>query len=459
MDVIYTHQRSKKSFWLKVTMVMISLLIFTGVATQHAQAATLNSQIPDLSEWQGELSASQVKKLAKVEPFIILRVQQGSDYKDKYFSHNAALCQQYGLKYGAYSYSQYSSTSDAKQEAKDLYNRAPNASFYVNDYEEQTVTSGTTNSATKAWYTELHSLTSKHVLFYSYNSFAQSYAASALKSYDGFWLASYTQAEPTGISHVLWQYTDEWNCSPIGELVDASLKKGKTNSWFVDSTSNAISYKKYVTENGAKSSYTIWKNLSFTAKSGQTGTSGKTYYAKYYYKHSNGSTYLSLYDKNGKWVGYVNANAMTVMTAHSFNHSVTIYDPNYTVWNNFVWANVKHYSKNYVNQQFTVKYQYYRGNGQAYYSLYKGNTWFGYVNANATWKAIGTNKTVQIAKQNQTIWRNLSFTKKYGSTNTYYGQTYTVKYYYNHPNGSTYYSLYNGKTWIGYINKNMVTSN
>ncbi|MCV3315309.1 hypothetical protein NVV78_05040 [Pediococcus ethanolidurans] len=454
MEQLHTHPR----VWsLRLLIGLLVMFAFTIVANKQAQAASLNSQVPDLSEWQGKLTATQVKNLAKVEPFIILRVQYGSDYKDKYFAHNAALCAQYGLKYGVYSFSQYISTSDAKQEAKDLYTRAPNASFYVNDYEEQTVTSGTTNSATKAWYTELHSLSpNKRILFYSYNSFAQTYAASAMKSYNGYWLADYTSIQPTGITHVLWQYTDDWYSSPIAEYVDASLKYNENTSWFL--SSKAISYKKYVTENSAKPGYTIWKNLMFTSKNGTTGTSGRTYYAKYYYKHYNGSKYLSLYNKNNQWVGYVNANAMSVMTAHSYKHTATIHKSTYDVWNNFLWAKVKHYTKNYMNKQYTVKYQYFRGNGQAYYSLYKGNTWFGYVNANATLQAITTNKTVKITKKNQTIWKNLSFTKKLGSTNNYYGKTYTVKCYCNHPNGNVYYSLYIGNTWVGYINKNVVTS-
>ncbi|KWZ85954.1 hypothetical protein HMPREF3213_00196, partial [Heyndrickxia coagulans] len=36
----------------------------------------------------------------------------------------------------------------------------------------------------------------------------------------------------------------------------------------------------------------------------------KTYLAKYAYYHSNGLTYLSLYDGKGKWVGYINAKAV-----------------------------------------------------------------------------------------------------------------------------------------------------
>ena len=229
-----------------------------------------------------------------------------------------------------------------------IYIRARLTLAFVNDYEEQTVTSGTTNSATKAWYTELNSLTTNRILFYSYSSFAQTYAATAMTSYDGFWLASYTLLNQpkfrmysgnTRMIGIVHQSPNMWM------LVCVPLKA----TWFLSTASTAgkaISYKKYVSENTAKSSYTIWGNLTFTKKLGKTAQkAAKTYYAKYEYKHSNGSTYLSLYDKNGKWVGYVNANSMTVMTGHAYKHTATIYKTGYSVWNNFLWAKVKHYTK------------------------------------------------------------------------------------------------------------------
>lgn len=107
MNSVHMHPTWKKNWSLKFILVVMGFLIFAGFTMQTTHAATLNSQVPDLSEWQGKLTATQVKNLAKVEPFIILRVQYGSDYKDKYFAQNAALCEQYGLKYGVYSFSQY----------------------------------------------------------------------------------------------------------------------------------------------------------------------------------------------------------------------------------------------------------------------------------------------------------------------------------------------------------------
>lgn len=293
-------------FGVRCLLAAVTLMAGVGALNQTAHAATMGTSIPDLSEWQGALTANEVQNLKKTVPFVILRVQYGSDYKDKDFAANVALCEKYGLEYGVYSFSQYSSTSDAKTEAKDLYTRAPNADFYVNDYEDQTVSSGTTNSATAAWYSELRSKAPhKRILFYSYQSFANEYAATAMTKYDGYWLAAYQSAEPT-VAHVLWQYTDSYYASALNQNVDASKKHGKNKSWFL--SSRAISFNKAVTVK--KAGYTIWRSLAWTKTNGTTKT-GTTYTAKYYYNHFNGSTYYSLY-QNGKWVGYVNKNAMTV---------------------------------------------------------------------------------------------------------------------------------------------------
>ncbi|MCY9807423.1 GH25 family lysozyme [Lentilactobacillus senioris] len=196
-----------------------------------------SNSVPDLSEWQGSFTDAQVKKLKNQVPFVILRVQYGSDYKDKTFNHNVALMQKYGVPYGVYSFSQYSSASDAKTEARDLYNRAPDAEFYVNDYEDQT-TSGNTNTAATNWYNTIKPLAgSRKVLLYSYASFMQSYASSAVKDYDGFWLAAYQTSEPTSASHVLWQYTDSYYMSSLGQAVDASVSTSKDSSWFLSGAS------------------------------------------------------------------------------------------------------------------------------------------------------------------------------------------------------------------------------
>lgn len=375
--VAIIEKKRRKFRWFWIGLAAMSVL--SGLATSAKPAkAAVGTSIPDLSEWQGALTAIEVKNLKKTVPFVILRVQYGSDYKDKDFATSAALCKKYGLKYGVYSFSQYSSTADAKTEAKDLYSRAPDAKFYVNDYEDQTVTSGTTNSATAAWYTALRAKAPhKRILFYSYNSFATEYANTAMKNYDGYWLAAYQSTEPT-TAHVLWQYTDDWHSTALGQYVDASKKHGKNESWFL--SSRAISYNKTVT--ASKAGYSIWRSLMFTSSKGKTKL-GTDYTAKYYYDHYNGRTYYSLYNKNGTWVGYVNKNALTTLTAKAYAHTATFTKSGYRLWSSLMFKTVKHTSTSLMNKSYTIKYRYVCGNGTTYYSVYDGSTWMGYVNAHA----------------------------------------------------------------------------
>ena len=57
--------------------------------------------------------------------------------------------------------------------------------------------------------------------------------------------------------------------------------------------------------------YKLYKNFKW--KKSKTKVYKKTYTAKYRYKHENGSKYLALYTKSGKFVGYINAKAAKVV--------------------------------------------------------------------------------------------------------------------------------------------------
>lgn len=212
-------------------------LTIGGTAQVHA--ATL--PVLDLSEWQGNITATEAKQLKTETGGVILRVQYGSSYADKTFVHNVKLLKSAGVKYGVYSFSQYTSASDAKAEAKELYTRAKGyaPAFYVNDAEVNTITSGSYSTATKAWATEMQSLTSQPVYLYSYRSFYTSYINS-LSGYDGFWLAAYTSVTPTPKNYQLWQYSESHYSTALKQSVDAS--KQVSGSWFGTSTISTSSY-------------------------------------------------------------------------------------------------------------------------------------------------------------------------------------------------------------------------
>ncbi|KRM55186.1 hypothetical protein [Lacticaseibacillus sharpeae] len=226
---------------------------------------------------------------------------------------------------------------------------------------------------------------------------------------------------------------------------------------------NAIKYNKYVTV--TKKGNAVWSGFDFKTKKTTTDKLyQKTLLAKVKYNHSNGSTYLSLYDHKNKWLGYVNAKAVKVGSgqqggAISANKYVTLTSKNYTIWSDFGFKNVKHYSKNYYQKTYQVKTVYNHFSGSTYLSLYdsKGK-WFGYINQNGTKTAAGQQgvaitykHTVTIKKAGYTIWGSF-FGKKRGTSTKYKNKKLTAKVKYNCANGSTYLSLYSGSKWVGYVN-------
>ncbi|ATH61180.1 GH25 family lysozyme [Staphylococcus nepalensis] len=199
----------------------------------EAGTTAAGERVLDISEWQGDLTAQQVKDLKSNYDFIIIRAQYGSEKVDATLEHNSNLLDKYNLDFGVYSYSMYENPEDARYEAQTLYNRAPKASFYINDFEENTVTSGTTEESTSAWYDEMRSLAGdKKILFYSYENFMKEHASESVGQYDGYWIANYNPGQPTQ-EHVLWQYTDSYASPELNQNVDANYTgPGVDTSWF-----------------------------------------------------------------------------------------------------------------------------------------------------------------------------------------------------------------------------------
>lgn len=213
-------------------LILLSLLCALILGIQQVTSHASQHRVYDLSEWQGRLTAKTVKRLKQEVPFVILRTQYGTSHTDYTFKHNQALLRKYKLPYGVYSFSLYHNHISARQEAQDLYHRAPHANFYVNDFEATTLSSNRANYATKVWSKTLRRLVgNRKIIFYSYQDFMSRYANKALKYYNGYWVASYTKQQPT-TKHVMWQYTDHFYSPALNQRVDASkLKRNK--QWFI----------------------------------------------------------------------------------------------------------------------------------------------------------------------------------------------------------------------------------
>ncbi|MCG0873462.1 hypothetical protein IMAU30116_03636 [Lactiplantibacillus plantarum] len=80
----------------------------------------------------------------------------------------------------------------------------------------------------------------------------------------------------------------------------------------------------------------LWGNLTFTSRKADKATIGNDYSAKYIYNNPNGSSYLSLYDKNSKWTGYINKSGSRDLVPVSYNKNVTIVTKNQWFWGRLI---------------------------------------------------------------------------------------------------------------------------
>ena len=103
--------------------------------------------------------------------------------------------------------------------------------------------------------------------------------------------------------------------------------------------------------------YKVYSNFSW--KKTKVNPYKKTYVAKYKYSHQNGSTYLELYTKAGKFVGYINQKAVKRLgyatqpeqgKAYKYGKRVKITKKNYKLYKNFSWktSKTKVYKKTYT---------------------------------------------------------------------------------------------------------------
>ncbi|WP_105956914.1 GH25 family lysozyme [Apilactobacillus quenuiae] len=222
------------------TLLIIAFASFkTNVHAMSASDANPNNTVYDMSEWQSYWTDTQVQQLKQEVPFVIIRAQNGSMRYDYTFQHNRDLLEKYNVPYGVYSFSLYTSPEDAANEARTLYSRAPHARFYVNDYEENDLTSGDPNTAAQTWVDTLRPLVGQRkVLYYGPAWLMLRDTANAISSYDGYWLPAYQDSEPQR-EHVLWQFTSNFYSNALGKNIDASLLDSKDANWFIGDTADA----------------------------------------------------------------------------------------------------------------------------------------------------------------------------------------------------------------------------
>ncbi|WML29664.1 DUF5776 domain-containing protein [Neobacillus sp. OS1-32] len=190
--------------------------------------------IADISKWQGTIDW---KTASNYLDLVIIRTQDGSSYEDPLHKtyENGAI--QYKVPFGVYAYNRSISTTDAKTEAKDFYNRAnKNTLFYVVDVEEKTSKSGESMRAIiNSYVTELRKYTDKKIGVYIAHHLYEDLNIDTSK-FDFVWIPRYNNTNtPPKYDYDLWQYTDKGIVKGINTYVDLNrLHPDLTLGFFTD---------------------------------------------------------------------------------------------------------------------------------------------------------------------------------------------------------------------------------
>ncbi|PAB02048.1 hypothetical protein [Enterococcus canintestini] len=222
------------------------------------------------------------------------------------------------------------------------------------------------------------------------------------------------------------------------------------------------SAKQYVTF--VKNNSPIYNNFALSVRSKTNTYYLKTYEARGFYLHFNGTKYLTIYDNKGKWIGYVPENFVKTGNGkggiyQSSNRYITFTSANYAMYSNFNFKKLRT-TKGLYKKTYQARGYYEHFNGARYYTVYdnKGK-WLGYVNAASAKTGNGkggiyqsSNRYITFTSANYTMYSNFNF-KKLGTTKNLYKKTYQARGYYEHFNGARYYTVYDNKgKWLGYVN-------
>lgn len=262
-------------------------------------------------------------------------------------------------------------------------------------------------------------------------------------------------------------YYDHFNGSRYLSLYDS---KG---SWvgYINQTGTKLangrqgSYQAYGESVTIEKNYTIWQNFSWKKKADANKYKGHTLIAKGFYNHLNGSTYLSLYNQKGQWLGYINADAVKIKAKKAGWAYATVQQNNLPVWQNFQWKQ-RTTTRALLGKTYRINVAYQHYNGKLYYSLFNSkNQWQGYVEASGVTtlqQPQGNSQTikeyVKVTKKNYNLHANFSWQKKQAS-DSLVNQVFQARERFQHYNGASYVSLYNELgTWQGYINEGALQS-
>lgn len=407
---------SKLGFFFFIGVgILGSTLITFGVSPTHSVQAVMstNTNTPrkdfvDVSSNNGSVSVSDYQKMkSSGVTGVVVKVTEASSYHNPFATSQIANARAAGLKVSAYHYGWMNSTTDARSEADYFVNNAAadgigRSDTMVLDFEEPKVIGQSVDHTQnmQAFIDEVKRL--------GYNN---------VRVYTGPWVISKTN------------------------MNTASL--GKKNMWIAAYPNDSSLY----ANRADYSDYGAWQWASDLKFPGVTDFTGSPR------QFDISADYTGIFSNSAPQGPYI-----------SDGRYVTITSKDYDLWSSFDFTSTTHSGAELFQKTLRAEGHYNHQNGSTYYSLYdaKGN-WQGYMNAAGATVASGAQgawlpfqDSYQI-KGSYPIWTDLNSWTEKQDDNKYTGQTVQATGMYHHFNGATYYSLYQGSTWIGYMNADGLT--
>lgn len=193
-------------------------------------------------------------------------------------------------------------------------------------------------------------------------------------------------------------YYNHFNGATYASLYDADGKwYGYINVHALEYVDGVLeqyhSYGKYITV--AKKGYNLYKdkNLSKVVSSSDK-LYQNTYLAKGYYDTDDGNRYLSLYDSDNNWIGYINEKATKIGTHDGTSNAGAwmavkqqgkVISRDYVLWSGFNFDKVRNTSNTFNGKTIWVDGKYHLVDGSWYYSIYdkEDGNWLGYITPSA----------------------------------------------------------------------------
>lgn len=460
-----------------------------GRAAEVRQVSATDTDIPgldfvDVSSHNKEISVADYKAMKKYGiKGVVVKLTESTTYRNPYAEGQVKNALAAGLVVSVYHYSWFNTTAKAQAEAVYFAQFATELglsknTLMVNDIEEPKIQGTADHTSTSlAFEKKLKELGYYNVNHYIGLSWLKyGYIDASKLGANKIWVAQYPY-QPTNnllnTEYGAWQWSYTLSFPEIsGKNFDISVDYNKTFTSAFVPQGPWISDNRYATITSGN--YDMWENFNWTKRSSSNVYLGQTVKINGRYEHANGATYYSLYDKEGNWLGYLNASAVTVTENpqgawQKEDLYVTITTKTNQIGSGFDSKGIvgnRGNVKDLMGKTYHATGKYSHCNGQVYYSLYdNSNNWLGYVAAGAVSAGTGAQGAWQnqsgyatVTKADGNTWTSFNFSNQLLAANQTLGKTFKISGKYAHFNGQTYYSLYTeGNEWRGYIDSAAVT--